>query len=216
MIPALISVSEVSWALVIRQENSQVANSFENYQTVGKNVPRSSRASLQRRHYLRPSFSAACINVFASFKGLMPGVRIKMLMGNNLSAAWCGKREVFPCLGALPLGFKCHFQRGAAAEMPERRRRCQTGSSQEKGLAGAATAPAGPFGQRGPPRTTAPHHVCASTSPALCSQGGGHCRHLKPFLISFYPSDLNSKKKKKKQQWHIPLRWEKFRNELAS
>lgn len=36
MIPALISVSEVSWALVIRKENSQVANSFENYQTVGK------------------------------------------------------------------------------------------------------------------------------------------------------------------------------------
>lgn len=39
MIPALISGSEVSWAPAIRQENSQVANSFENYQTVGRSAP---------------------------------------------------------------------------------------------------------------------------------------------------------------------------------
>lgn len=38
MISALIRVSEVSWAPVIRKENSQVANSFENYQTVGKKI----------------------------------------------------------------------------------------------------------------------------------------------------------------------------------
>lgn len=47
MIPSLISLSEVSWALVIRKENSQVANSFENYQTVGKNIPHDSQASVQ-------------------------------------------------------------------------------------------------------------------------------------------------------------------------
>lgn len=100
---------------MIRQQNSQVANSFENYQTVGKNVPRGSRASLQRRHYLRPSsFSAARINAFAAFRGLLPGVRIKMLMGSDLSAARRGRQEVFPCLGALALGFKCRFQSGAA------------------------------------------------------------------------------------------------------
>lgn len=148
MIPALISVSEVSWALVIRQENSQVANSFENYQSVGKNVPRGSQASLQRRHYLRPSFSAACINVFASFKRLMPGVRIKMLMGNNLSAAWRGKREVFPCPGALAFGFKWHFQRGAAAEMPDR---LQPG----EGACGSCSQP---------PPASADHR----TAPCLC------------------------------------------------
>lgn len=142
---------------MIRQENSQVANSFENYQTVGKNVPRGSRASLQRRHYLRPSFSAACINVFASFKGLMPGVRIKMLMGNNLSAACCGKREVFPCPGALPLGFKCHFQRGAAAEMPDR---LQPG----EGACGSRRSPRRPLR---PARTTAPHRTASVPLPAL-------------------------------------------------
>lgn len=47
MILGLISLSEVSWALVIRKENSQVANSFENYQTVGKNTPHDSQASVQ-------------------------------------------------------------------------------------------------------------------------------------------------------------------------
>lgn len=50
----------------------------------------------------------------------MPGVGIKMLMGSNLSTARRGRRKAFPCPGALVLGFKCHFQRGAVTmEMPD-------------------------------------------------------------------------------------------------
>ena len=163
---------------MIRQENSQVANSFENYQTVGKNVPRGSRASLQRRHYLRPSFLVARINVFASFNGLMPGVRIKMLMGNDLSAARRGKREVFPCPGVLAFGFKCHFQRGAAGAMPKR---LQPG---EGALA------------------STDHH----TALRLCRRrprslfAGRRAPPSSQAVPYFYPSDLNSKKKRKKKK----------------
>lgn len=49
VIPAPISGSELRWAQVIRLQNSQVANSSENYQTVGKGeiVPSGSGASIQ-------------------------------------------------------------------------------------------------------------------------------------------------------------------------
>ena len=49
VIPAPISGGELRWAQVIRLQNSQVANSSENYQTVGKReiVPSGSGASIQ-------------------------------------------------------------------------------------------------------------------------------------------------------------------------